>query len=1189
VPSDLSRYRDYLVSIFTGPFDEADAATRQETLETRLHQDLSTLDTTSKCANTIVIPILKAILTATDGHGFSRNPASIEPQGQRTPREYLDYLIGLTNQTADELRRRFRIDFSRADPIESNPVQENITALQGFYRDTFQSAKEPDSIIPDKLQGRAPFYLEYEEWLPYHGPFDPENHYLLTRTFDSRVSEDVREYAENHTKDSDGKWFVDVLAAEDHFHEGHEALRNSQYTKAWEKYETARTLASSALSDSLAWESKIPAYADAYELNWGESCYWRLPSGETAASMLEAELVKLGDMQVTNPTELEAYTKACLPVMPAPGPMGGQVVTNVFQDKWLCPMRHEIRAMLARFVRLVVPTCLGDVALAMGDHELAVQCYEKTTGFLMARANEEDHEGYRGSYPGEKLVISSGYNWGNLYEDGPLAYTTPIPAPADAVHVVTKFPQDYNRPVEENLQSFEKRYFKLRHVNALLDWADSLYRTDARDSIAHARELYKAALYLLGQTPAIEPTWPPKSKNKKGYKPSPNQIPVGGNGFDPADSVAWKFHANPAIVSQVSRAKLGFSQIEANLNFYGLNDSFVPILRYRPLKDTADRLAASAKSAQTDFLVFMSKLEDALKDRLVVNNMLQKATLQGYIAVEQRSVANYNVILAQQQVKAVEAQIEATKQQLEDKQSLGNQFKDYFTGMVGIATGMPAPMQAGAGSAMADGYAAGFAGAAGGATILGAYAAFIAFSYVTIKGMADAETSLRHQITALREEVLPIAHAGVEAREREVHIAELQAEIAKADADLAKALMDFEAHRVLNVEFWTNVTSIVKRLMRRYLELGARYGWLAERALAYEQDRTIDLIRLDYYPTKLSGVTGADLLQMDLAELEASRLDALKQTVPVKRTVSLAMEFPLEFAQLRKTGRCVFQTDEVPLLLGYPGTYGHRLRAVDVGFRTLEGSGPVRGILRNQGVSFLGAADGSRRVSLRPPSALPLSEFRLEKDRGVYEIPDETLMPFEGSGVHTFWELEVPTAGTPYGLDKVSDVELTFYGRASFAGATGALVSKQPLEVTRFVLLSAAKHAPKALEQLQANNGSVELAFPFGTVGLPGGESDRTIRNVAIMVVAKNQGNLNATIKATQPSTSIDGILEDGLVMSNAEPLDAPNTPTSPLNALVGLTADQTLTLFVKKAENPAYDLAGVQDVFFGVEYSAKI
>src|SRR5438309_1502886 len=80
------------------------------------------------------------ILTAPTGNGFGFGVAAgvIAAQGTRTPREYLDYLIGLTHVSASELGLRYRLDLTRPDTALSSPVQENIATLQGFFRDSFQ-------------------------------------------------------------------------------------------------------------------------------------------------------------------------------------------------------------------------------------------------------------------------------------------------------------------------------------------------------------------------------------------------------------------------------------------------------------------------------------------------------------------------------------------------------------------------------------------------------------------------------------------------------------------------------------------------------------------------------------------------------------------------------------------------------------------------------------------------------------------------------------------------------------------------------------------------------------------------------------------------------------------------------------------------------------------------------------------
>jgi len=40
----------------------------------------------------------------------------------------------------------------------------------------------------------------------------------------------------------------------------------------------------------------------------------------------------------------------------------------------------------------------------------------------------------------------------------------------------------------------------------------------------------------------------------------------------------------------------------------------------------------------------------------------------------------------------------------------------------------------------------------------------------------------------------------------------------------------------------------------------------------------------------------------------------------------------------------------------------------------------------------------------------------------IYRIPDESLMPFEGSGIDTLWFLELPAAANPDALESLADI-----------------------------------------------------------------------------------------------------------------------------------------------------------------------
>src|SRR6185503_11949958 len=94
----------------------------------------------------------------------------------------------------------------------------------------------------------------------------------------------------------------------------------------------------------------------------------------------------------------------------------------------------------------------------------------------------------------------------------------------------------------------EAGYLRLKLGNAALEWADVLYRSNQPESIMRARELYKAVIFLHGEDPEITPHWVRRGE----------MLPV---------FPGKKSKRNPAIEGQVSRARLGFLQINAGLNY----------------------------------------------------------------------------------------------------------------------------------------------------------------------------------------------------------------------------------------------------------------------------------------------------------------------------------------------------------------------------------------------------------------------------------------------------------------------------------------------------------------------------------------------------------------------------------------------------------------------------------------------
>jgi hypothetical protein len=309
----------------------------------------------------------------------------------------------------------------------------------------------------------------------------------------------------------------------------------------------------------------------------------------------------------------------------------------------------------------------------------------------------------------------------------------------------------------------------------------------------------------------------------------------------------------------------------------------------------------------------------------------------------------------------------------------------------------------------------------------------------------------------------------------------------------------------------------------------------------------------------------------------------------------MVSDFPLQLAQLRKTGRCSFQTTELPFRYAYPGTYGYRVIAVSVAIKGVTDAVPVRGLLRNQGVSMMSRADGESHVSVRFPDAFPLSEFRLRDDRAIYNLPDEALMSFEGSGVDTFWELTFPTLANPYGLDMIADIQLTFDVRASYSpNLYEQHLATAPTTVNRFTLFSARKFNPAGLAALRETGPNapnvVEMAFDPAQAGLSQREHNRTVKNLVLFFASETPLTLQAAF-GPQGASSVTVPFTNGMALSSGPPWDNSQTPqpATALNQFIGSPVEQSWALTVDKSAAPAIDFSRISDVVLGIEYSADL
>lgn len=1224
--SPLVGYRDYLVDIWVkratqqlkeGQLLDANGAVQQ--LNNRFHQNFRTGDVSDQPANQLVNAILLSILTSPTGmdFGFGIAPADIEPQGEMTNGEYLHYLISLTGVEVHELENRYRIDLTRSDFEFLNPVQQNINTLKRFFTDSFQSPYDPYAILPLLTgnglpiindftypgQVHGPFFWQYEEWLERNEPFYAENYFdirnlfkvymwdeqskkaiwgrthslaqILSFRLDSKELKNLTPplISASNTVTAElligDQWSRILVELQDLLNDAHKDFFAGFFSEAERKYvELMKNVYYLNILlnrwKGTSWDKYNPAVVAA------EQRAFKIKDPESLEKFEQNYHLTLGYSTQGN-TGYDFFTER-----------GGIAKTPYLLDMVL----HRL-----------LPACLTETRLSLGNYRDAVQGsskpyaydsgnYPKMETNLASLASFGVFTGPTPVEPGSKATPVEEVWWTPSYKPNtgslPFATDNAVANQDRRKTNVSLFPAN----------AMEKTYFSLKLGDVLLEWADQLYRTNQPQSINRARELYKGVLFLHGEDPEIFPTWSQWQAR--------NFFPF------------WigKLVQNPLLTTQINRAGAGFDQINAGLNYYGFPKDYVPPVRYRVLKEAALGFTASAKSAQNDYLSYMTKYEQAVLDEMTTRTMVEKASYAVGIADEQIQIAQFAVGEAQKQVQAVKAQIAAKQQEIKDSESFFSQLGDFFSGMKDAAEGLgksalgsinDSEGEAAGGSvnwgamykviSSKGGTSAASAGLTGGMALMAGYGAFVYAGVTSMQSLEAAANKRMGELKGLQEVALPAAEKMVELKQKEVKIAGLQKAIAQADYNLGQKMLAFYGYRFLSKAFWQQLSKFANRLMRRYLDLGGRTAWFAERALSFEMDKNINVISFDYFPKQLRGVTGADTLQLHLAEMEAIRIYSLSQTIPVKQTFSMVRDFPIAFGQLKKTGICRFFTSEAPLKLSYPGVYGYRLRCVSVGVSYADEAMPHKGMLNNFGYSWVSRNDDSTHRLVRYPDALPLSEFNMRNDMYVYDLPDETLLPFEGSGIETAWELSLSRLGNATDLDKLTDILLTFDMRARYSAS---LETKHraalPMVINKSVLISGKAQNPGAVGQFKKNGGQLVLNFQPALAAGNVLEKMRTIRLIALMLSGVDQSPVTATLSAKMDGLASNFDFVDGIAVSNAGFLAGANAGVPlPLNDLTGINADQEFILTIDSNGNAGVDFSKMYDVQLFVEYEAQV
>ncbi|QZZ22722.1 hypothetical protein J5X98_10380 [Leptothermofonsia sichuanensis E412] len=277
--------------------------------------------------------------------------------------------------------------------------------------------------------------------------------------------------------------------------------------------------------------------------------------------------------------------------------------------------------------------------------------------------------------------------------------------------------------------------------------------------------------------------------------------------------------------------------------------------------------------------------------------------------------------------------------------------------------------------------------------------------------------------------------------DQQIAIANIQLRIAEQEIAIHdrtiqqnQEIADFYRRKFTNEQLYNWMVSRISGLYFQAYKLAYATAKDAERAFQYEFGDNSQFINFGHWDSLRRGLLAGESLQLDLVRLEKFAIDQDNRYQEIEKIISLRSTLPEAFAILRSSGSCFFNFTERMFDEDYPGHFFRIIKSIAISVqspaltpnqslnatliqlnnRTLL-EPDIDAVRYLMGVEGINQPDATVvRSNWRANQQIAVS--RPNRDNGMFGNFDSLLLfddryfPFEGTGVVSSWELEMPQA-----------------------------------------------------------------------------------------------------------------------------------------------------------------------------------
>jgi hypothetical protein len=268
-------------------------------------------------------------------------------------------------------------------------------------------------------------------------------------------------------------------------------------------------------------------------------------------------------------------------------------------------------------------------------------------------------------------------------------------------------------------------------------------------------------------------------------------------------------------------------------------------------------------------------------------------------------------------------------------------------------------------------------------------------------------------------------------------------------------------------------------------------------------------------------LTGAERLLADIVQLDQYAFTTNQRKLQLSKTFSLAQLAPAEFQSFRETGLMRFATPLELFDREFPGHYLRLIRTVKTSVLALiPPQVGIRATLSSSGVSrAVVAPDFHLKTVRREPQAVGLTSPADAAGLFVLDVQPELLLPFEGLGVDTDWELRMPKPANPFDFTTIADVLITIdYTALDSSDFRQQLLSSsafsRPVQYERpFSFVNELSDAWYDLHNPDQTATPMQVSWQTGADDFPPNISNLTITQVALYFARVDGATFEVTIR----------------------------------------------------------------------------